>query len=51
MGDGQCDFLGFIVKNLCYFLMEMIIGYIIDVEVFDKREVGLKFVNMEKKVL
>lgn len=30
--------------------MEMIIGYIIDLEVFDKREVELKLVNMEKKV-
>lgn len=30
--------------------MEMIIGYIIDLQVFDKREVELKLVNMEKKV-
>ena len=50
MGDGQCDSPGFTAKNL-YFLMEMTIGYIIDLEVLDKREVELKAVNMEKKAL
>lgn len=51
MGDGQCDSPGFTAKNLCYFLMEMTTGYIIDLEVLDKREVELKSVNMEKKAL
>ena len=31
--------------------MEMTIGYIIDLEVLDKREVELKSVNMDKKAL
>ena len=31
--------------------MEMTTGYIIDLEVLDKREVELKSVNMEKKAL
>ena len=51
MGNGQCDSPGFTAKNLCYFLMEMTIGYIIDLEVLDKREVELKSVNMDKKAL
>ena len=51
MGDGQCDSPGFTAKNLCYFLMEMTTGYIIELEVLDKREVELKSVNMEKKAL
>ena len=51
VGDGQCDSPGFTAKNLCYFLMEMTTGFIIDLEVLDKREVDLKSVNMEKKAL
>ena len=51
MGDGQCDSPGFTAKNLCYFLMEMTTGYIIDLEVLDKREVELRSVNMEKRAL
>ena len=51
MGDGQCHSPGFTAKNLCYFLMEMTTGYIIDLEVLDNREVQLKSVNMEKKAL
>ena len=51
MGDGQGDSPGFTAKNLCYFLMEMTTGYIIDLEVLDKREVELKSVNMEKRAL
>ena len=51
MGNGQCDSPGFTAKNLSYFLMEMTIGYIIDLEVLDKREVELKSVNMDKKAL
>lgn len=31
--------------------MEIIISYIIDVEVMDKRQVDMRFVNMEKEVL
>ena len=49
MGDGQSDSPGFTAKYLCYFLMEITTGYIIDLEVLDKREVELKSVNMEKK--
>ena len=51
MGDGQCDSPRFTAKNLCYFLMEMTTGYIIDLEVLDNREVELKSVNMEKRAL
>ena len=51
MGDGQCDSPGFTAKNLCYFMMEITTGYIIDLEVLDKREVELKSVNMEKRAL
>ena len=51
MGDGQCDSPRFTAKNLCYCLMEMTTGYIIDLEVLDKREVELKSVNMEKRAL
>ena len=51
MGDGQRDSPGFTAKNLCYFLMEMTTGFIIDLEVLDKREVELKSVTMEKKAL
>ena len=51
MGDGQCDSPGFTAKNLCYFLMEMTTGYIIDLEVLDKREEELKSVNMDKRAL
>ena len=28
-GDGQCDSPGFSAKNLCYYIMEMIAGYVI----------------------
>ena len=34
--DGQCDSPGFTAKNLCYFLMEITSGYILEVEVRDK---------------
>ena len=51
VGDGQCDSPGFTAKNLCYFMMEITTGYIIDLEVLDKREVELKSVNMEKRAL
>lgn len=37
MGEGQCDSSGFTAKNLCYFLTEMTTGFIIDLEVLDKR--------------
>ena len=38
---GQCDFPGFNAKNLCYFMMEAESNYILDIEVLDKRHVGL----------
>ena len=50
-GDGQCDSPGFTAKNLCYFLMELTSGYILEVEVRDKRHVGLASINMEKIAL
>lgn len=50
-GDGQCDSPGFTAKNLCYFLMELTLGYILEIEVRDKRHVGLASTNMEKVAL
>ena len=50
-GDGQCDSPGFPAKNLCYFLMELTSGYILEVEARDKRHVGLASINMEKEAL
>ena len=50
-GDGQCDSPGHTAKNLCYFLMELVTGYILEVEVRDKRHVGLASSNMEKQAL
>lgn len=50
-GDGQCDSPGFTAKNLCYFLMEVVSEYILEVEVLDKRHVGMKSSTMEKKAL
>ena len=49
--DGQCDSPGHTAKNLCYFLMELVSGYILEVEVRDKRHVGLISSNMEKQAL
>ena len=40
-GDGQCDSPGFNAKNLCYFMVEVNSNYILDIEVLDKRHVGL----------
>ncbi|XP_068739095.1 uncharacterized protein [Montipora capricornis] len=50
-GDGQCDSPGFSAKNLCYFLMEITSSYILEIEVRDKRHVGLASTNMEKDAL
>ena len=50
-GDGQCDSPGFNAKNLCYFLVEAQTNYIIDIEVLDKRHVGLTSTNMEKEAV
>lgn len=50
-GDGQCDSPGFNAKNLCYFLVEVNTGYIIDIEIVDKRQVGLISTNMEKEAI
>ena len=50
-GDGQCDSPGFSAKNLCYYLMEIVTEYILEVEVLDKRHVGMKSSTMETKAL
>jgi hypothetical protein len=50
-GDGQCDSPGFNAKNLCYFMMEVNSNYILDIEVLDKRHVGLTSTNMEKEAV
>lgn len=50
-GDGQCDSPGFSAKNLCYFLMEVTTSYILEIEIRDKRHVGLSSANMEKEAL
>lgn len=50
-GDRQCDSPGHTAKNLCYFLMELVSGYILEIEVRDKRHVGLASGNMEKQAL
>lgn len=42
---------GLLAKNLCYFLMELVSEYILEVEVVDKRHVDIKSTGMEKKVL
>ena len=46
-GDGQCDSPGFSAKNLCYFIMEVSSKYILQVQIVDKRHVGLVSSNME----
>lgn len=51
MGDGQCDSPGHTAKNLCYFLMELVSGYILEIEVRDKRHGSLASSNMEKQAL
>lgn len=50
-GDGQCDSPGFNAKNLCYFMVEVNTNYIIDIEIVDKRHVGLTSTNMEKEAV
>ena len=50
-GDGQCDSPGFNAKNLCYFLVEVNTGYILNIEILDKRHVGLISTNMEKEAI
>lgn len=50
-GDGQCDSPGHIAKNLCYFLMELVSDYILEVEVRDERHVGLASTNMERQAI
>ena len=46
-GDGQCDSPDFSAKNLCYFIMEVSSKYIFQVQIVDKRHVGLVSSNME----
>ena len=48
-GDGQCDSPGFNAKNICYFMMQATSNHILDIEVLDKRHVGLISTNMEKE--
>ena len=50
-GDGQCYSPGFNAMNFCYFLMEVESNYILDIEVLDKRHVGLISTNMEKEAV
>ena len=50
-GDGQCDSPGINAKNLSYLLVEVNSNYILDIEVLDKRHVGLTSTNMEKEAV
>ncbi|CAB3983503.1 Hypothetical predicted protein [Paramuricea clavata] len=50
-GDGQCDSPGFNAKNLCYFMVEVNSNCILDIEILDKRHVGLISTNMEKEAV
>ena len=50
-GDGQCDSPEFSAKYLCYFLVEVSTGYIVNIEVLDKRHIGLISTNMEKEAI
>ena len=50
-GDGQCDSPGRTAKNLCYFLLEIESGYVVSVEILDKRHTGGVSTNMERKAL
>ena len=50
-GDGQCDSPGFNAKNLCYFMMEVESNYTLDIEILDKRYVGLISTNMGKEAV
>ena len=51
VGDGQCDSPGFNAKNLCYFFVDDETKYIINIEILDKRHVGLSSTNMEKEAV
>ena len=46
-GEGQCNSPGLSAKNLCYFIMEVTSKYILEVQIVDKRHVGLVSSNME----
>ena len=50
-GDGQYFLPGFSAMNLCYFLTEVVTEYIQEVEVINKRHVGMKLSTMETKAL
>ena len=50
-GDGKCDLPGYSAKNLCYYLMEVVSEYILEVEVMYKRHVGMKSSTMETRAL
>lgn len=48
-GEGQCTSPGFSAKNIFFFLMVLTSNYILQMEVHDKRHVGLPPTNMEKE--
>ncbi len=48
-GDGQSDSPGFNAKNLCYLMVDVKTNYIIDIQILDKRQVGLVSTNMERE--
>ena len=50
-GDGQCDSPGYNAKNLCYFTIDVKTNYIIDIQIVDKRQVGLVSTNMEREAV
>jgi hypothetical protein len=50
-GDGQCNSPGINAKNLCYFMVEVNSSCILDIEILDKRHVGLISTNMEKEAV
>jgi N-acetylglucosamine kinase-like BadF-type ATPase len=45
------DSPGFNAKNLCHFMVEANSNYIIDIEILDKRHVGLASTNMEREAV
>ena len=46
-GDGRCDSPGYCAKYMNYSLCDLKRGYILHVELVDKREADLKSPNME----
>jgi hypothetical protein len=50
-GDGQCDSPVYNAKNLCYLMVDLKNNYIIDIQILDKRHVGLISNNMEREAV